>query len=91
MSNETFVPQIDPQTIINNSTEELCSNCAGKFFKQTLMFRRLPAIIAMSKTDQLIPIPVFRCDDCGTPISDMIPTDEPIEETKSGRIIKLEN
>ena len=68
--------KMDPYMLLKNSKPEVCPNCDGSFFKQTFMFRRVSKILVGSPQDQLVPIPVFRCDDCGTPIGDMVPNDE---------------
>lgn len=56
--------------IFKNSKEIECSNCSGKFFKQTYVIRRVSKVIAATPSDVVIPIPVWRCDDCGTPVMD---------------------
>ena len=37
----------------------------GKVFRQVQMFKRLSALVSPSGKEQLVPVPVFRCDDCG--------------------------
>jgi hypothetical protein len=74
---------ISPAQLLSQSTPEVCSNCDGRFFAQTFMFRRVSKILVGSPQDQLVPIPVFRCDDCGTPIGDMMPDeDQLVNDTK---------
>jgi hypothetical protein len=67
---------MSPAGLMTNSVPEDCVSCGGRFFKQTFMFRRVSKILVGAPQDQLIPIPVFRCDDCGTPIGDMVPDEE---------------
>ncbi len=87
--------KMDPYALLKNSKPEVCPNCDGSFFKQTFMFRRVSKILVGAPQDQLVPIPVFRCDDCGTPIGDMMPADDSSDETPNdaiddgGKIIKL--
>lgn len=81
------IQQMDPTTLINQSKPEICGNCEGQFFKQTFMFRRISKILVGAPQDQLVPIPVFRCDDCGTPIGDMVPDE--VEEADDSNIIKM--
>lgn len=85
---------MDPHMLLKNSKPEVCANCDGNFFKQTFMFRRVSKILVGATQDQLVPIPVFRCDDCGSPIGDMVPDDDtddvPDTNTEpSGKIIKM--
>lgn len=86
------IQQMDPNMLLTQSKPEICPNCDGNFFRQTFMFRRVSKILVGAPQDQLIPIPVFRCDDCGTPIGDMVPdndVDEVNNESDEGKIIKL--
>ena len=43
----------------------ICEECKGKVFRQASMFKRLSALISPTGKEQIVPIPVFRCDDCG--------------------------
>tara|TARA_R100001594_G_scaffold139198_1_gene183382 strand:+ start:1690 stop:1941 length:252 start_codon:yes stop_codon:yes gene_type:complete len=43
----------------------ICEECGGKVFRQASMFKRLSALISPTGKAQIVPIPVFRCDDCG--------------------------
>ena len=42
-----------------------CDNCGGRVFRQASMFKILSALVSPTGKEQLVPIPVFRCDDCG--------------------------
>jgi hypothetical protein len=84
------IQQLDPKVLLSQSKPEVCPNCEGNFFRQTFMFRRVSKILVGAPQDQLIPIPVFRCDDCGTPIGDMVPdANETESQTDEGKIIKM--
>jgi len=43
----------------------ICENCEGKIFREATMFKKLSALLSPTGKEQVIPIPVFRCDDCG--------------------------
>ena len=43
----------------------VCENCGSKYFRQVQAFKRLSALISPSGKEQIVPIPVFRCDECG--------------------------
>ena len=43
----------------------VCENCGGKYFRQVNAFKRLSALISPTGKEQIVPIPVFRCDECG--------------------------
>ena len=43
----------------------VCENCDSRFFKQVFAFKRVPALISQSGKEEIVPVPTFRCDDCG--------------------------
>jgi len=52
-----------------------CEECGGKIFRSVQMFKRLSAIISPTGKEQIVPLPVFRCDDCGHINSEFLPKD----------------
>lgn len=78
---------MSPVGLLAQSVPEECTSCGGRFYKQTFMFRRVSKILVGSPQDQLVPIPVFRCDDCGTPIGDMIPDENELMSDNDSAII----
>lgn len=58
-----------PKPKINIKAEDLedvtCDNCEGKVFREAIMFKKVSAIVSPSGQEQLVPCPIFRCDDCG--------------------------
>lgn len=43
----------------------VCENCNGKYFRPVNAFKRISAIVSPTGKEQIIPVPTFRCDDCG--------------------------
>ena len=43
----------------------VCENCGSKYFRQVQAFKRLSALISPTGKEQIVPVPVFRCDECG--------------------------
>lgn len=78
---------INSAQMMLQSKQESCKNCGGMFFDQAFMIRRLSKLVIGAPTDQLIPIPVLKCTDCGMPIEDMIPN---IKDDEDDKIIKLQ-
>jgi predicted nucleic acid-binding Zn ribbon protein len=64
-----------PQVQLNmtNTKPVICQNCNGEFFKSSTMFRTASRILLGTPEDQIIPIPVFRCDDCGEVLEETLP------------------
>lgn len=56
------------QQMMANSKPYVCEVCGGKFFKQVVVMRVISKIFTGSPTDSLAPLPMFRCDDCGSPV-----------------------
>jgi len=54
----------------------VCSECGGKVFRQASMFKRLSALVSPTGKEQIVPIPVFRCDDCGNINDEFLPKSE---------------
>ena len=67
--------QISSTQLLQNSKEMSCENCECIFFKQVFTLRKVSKVLIGSPTDQIMPIPIFRCDDCGAPVMDMLPDD----------------
>ena len=66
-------------TNINIKPEDMkdicCENCGGKYFRQVQAFKRLPALISPTGKEQIVPIPVYRCDECGHINEEFLPKD----------------
>ena len=43
----------------------VCENCGGKFFRAVHAFKRIGALVSPTGKEQIIPVPTYRCDDCG--------------------------
>ena len=54
------------QTIdISQTTSLKCDKCENQTFKQTLLIRKMSALVSPNGQEQLIPIGVFACEKCG--------------------------
>ena len=64
-----------PKTTIDASDLDdiICDECGGKVFRQASMFKRLSALISPTGKEQIVPIPIFRCDDCGHINNEFLP------------------
>jgi|TARA_Y100000389_G_scaffold107739_1_gene104789 hypothetical protein len=54
-------PNINPA----DAEPMICSNCGGMYFRQVMCINKLSRFITGHDKDTVIPVPVFRCDDCG--------------------------
>ena len=56
----------------------VCSNCGGIYFRQVVALNKVSRLLTGETADSVIPVPTFRCDDCG-----YIPEEfRPIEQSK---------
>ena len=54
---------------VNIKPEDLkdisCENCGCKYFRQVNAFKRISALQSPTGKEQIMPVPTFRCDECG--------------------------
>jgi len=54
---------------LNISPEDMkdiaCEDCGSKYFRQVNAFKRISALQSPTGKEQIVPVPTFRCDDCG--------------------------
>lgn len=64
------------QPRINLRPEEMqdykCESCEGRVFRQVMLFKQVSALVSPSGQEQMIPVPTYRCDDCGHINEDMM-------------------
>ena len=60
--------------LLKDSKGQECPNCGSKFFKTVFLMRTVSKFLTQTPQDMVVPIPVWRCDDCGTPMERMDPT-----------------
>ena len=56
--------QMEEQIDFSKTTEICCDNCGGKTFKQTLLMRKMSALVAPNGQETIIPMAVFACEKC---------------------------
>ena len=64
---ETQGPQGQQQMNIDISqtSEMKCDKCENPTFKQTMMLRKMSAIVSPNGQETIIPVGVFACEKCG--------------------------
>ena len=65
--------QQQPNVDISQTTAVICEECGGGYFEQALVNRRVSAILTGQGKPGFMPIPVFRCADCGHVNKDFVP------------------
>ena len=49
----------------SKTTQIKCDNCEGTTFKQTLLLRKMSALVSPNGQETIIPMQVFACEKCG--------------------------
>ena len=57
--------QMEQQIDFSKTTEIKCDACGGSTFKQTLLLRKMSALVAPGGQETIIPMQVFACEKCG--------------------------
>lgn len=50
---------------ISQTTAVLCEECNGTYFEQSIILRKASGLLTGTGQPTYIPIPVFRCTECG--------------------------
>ena len=57
--------QMEEQIDFSKTTQIQCESCGGSTFKQTLLLRKMSALVAPGGQETIIPMQVFACEKCG--------------------------
>ena len=57
--------QMEEQIDFSKTTEIKCEACGGQTFKQTLLMRKMSALVSPNGQETIIPMAVFACEKCG--------------------------
>ena len=57
--------QMQEQIDFSKTTEIKCDACGCSTFKQTLLLRKMSALVAPGGQETIIPMQVFACEKCG--------------------------
>ena len=50
---------------LTHAQDIICEKCEGKGFKQTMMLKKLSALLSPNGQEVIIPVAAFACDSCG--------------------------
>ena len=57
--------QVTQTADISQTTPVKCDKCENQTFKNTLIIRKLSALVSPNGQEQYIPVAVFACEKCG--------------------------
>ena len=61
---------------ISQTTEMKCDKCGNNTFKQTMMLRKMSAIVSPNGKETIIPVGVFACESCNHVNEEFLPKDD---------------
>ena len=50
---------------LTHAKDIVCEECGNKGFRQTMMLKKLSALISPSGQEAIVPVAVFCCEQCG--------------------------
>ena len=70
MANKLFqgeqqLPQTNINVRLDDLTDVKCDECEGEYFRTVMLMKRLSPLVSPTGKEQIVPIQIFRCDDCG--------------------------
>ena len=57
--------QMQEQIDISKTSAVKCEKCDNQTFKQTLLIRKLSALVSPNGQETIVPMAVFACEKCG--------------------------
>ncbi len=57
--------QMQEQIDISKTSAIKCEKCENQTFKQSLLLRKLSALVSQNGQETLVPVQVFACEKCG--------------------------
>ena len=57
-----------------------CKKCGGEIFVQGFGFRKISKLLTGKPKDEVLPVELFLCGDCGEVLNDLLPPGLKVEE-----------
>ena len=69
----------NPQVNINpeDLTDVVCEKCENQTFTMAFLFKKISAILSPNGKESMIPLQVYKCDECGHINKEFLPKDKP--------------
>ena len=58
---------------INQTQSVICEECGGVYFEQALIIRKASGLLTGQSKPSYIPIPIFKCVECGHVNAEFLP------------------
>jgi hypothetical protein len=72
---------IEEKAISLEKTEAIgCKKCGGEIFVQGFGFRKISKLLTGKPKDEVLPVELFLCGDCGEVLNELLPPGLKVEE-----------
>lgn len=65
---------------LEKTTPIACAKCGGEIFVQGFGFRKISKLLSGKPKDEVLPVELFLCGDCGEVLNDLLPPGLKVEE-----------
>jgi hypothetical protein len=72
--------QEEVQIPLEKTTPIGCKKCGGEVFVQGFGFRRISKLLSGKPKDEVLPVELFLCGDCGDVLNELLPKGLKVEE-----------
>ena len=76
---ENLTPQ-EPQIPLEKTEPIGCKKCGGEIFVQGFGFRKISKLLSGKPKDEVLPVEIFLCGDCGEVLNELLPPGLKVEE-----------
>ena len=56
---------LKPKIDLKKQLTLVCEKCDSIYFKEVTMIKKVNKLLTGSNEDTIVPLPTYRCDDCG--------------------------
>lgn len=72
--NSSQQPQVNLAAVLDKSVPMSCP-CGHGVFQEGIVFRKISRLVTGTLKDTVVPIPLYFCTKCFTPLNEMVPPD----------------
>ena len=72
--------QEEVQIPLEKTTPIGCKKCGGEIFVQGFGFRKISKLLSGKSKDEVLPVELFLCGDCGEVLNELLPPGLKVEE-----------
>lgn len=78
-SGQQITPKEEAPLDLTKTESISCSKCGGEVFVQGFGFRRISKLVSGKTKDEVLPVELFLCGDCGEVLNELLPAGLKVE------------